>query len=136
MQSTVEEFEAQAAESAEFLATQELIVDAIMEAENLKLSDKEFKDHAKLVAEQYGYESTEELIKEAGEDDLKFTAKLEKVKAWIGERCKQVEPKKDDDEFVMDPEYTMDDDQDDGATADKENGTTTDKEKTEKKETK
>lgn len=136
MQSTVEEFEAQAAESAEFLATQELIVDAIMEAENLKLSDKEFKDHAKLVAEQYGYESIEELIKEAGEDDLKFTAKLEKVKAWIGERCKQVEPEKDDDEFVMDPEYTMDDDQDDGATADKENGTTTDKEKTEKKETK
>lgn len=128
MQSTVEEFEAQASESAEFLATQELIVDAIMEAENLKLSDKEFKDHTKLVAEQYGYESTEELIKEAGEDDLKFTAKLEKVKAWIGERCKQVEPKEDEDEFVMDPEYTIDDTQDDGATADKE--------KTEKKETK
>lgn len=91
MQTSVEDFEKQAAESAEFLAKQELMVDAIMEEEKIELSDKEYQAHLEEVVAQYGYESTDELIEDAGEEDLKFTAKLEKVQKWVGEHCVQVE---------------------------------------------
>lgn len=100
MNSTVEEFEKQAAESAEFLAKQELVVDAIAEAEEIKVSDKEFDEHCQSIVDQYGYQSKEELIEDAGEEDLRFTAKMDKVQRWLGEHCVQVEPKEEEPETI------------------------------------
>lgn len=66
-----EVFEADVKEYAETMATKELVLGAIIEAEKLELSEEEYQEGVTKYAEQYGFESNEEFLANSDEDMLR-----------------------------------------------------------------
>lgn len=82
-------------EMVDNIIKQEIAVDLIAKKENLKLTDKEYKEKLdKYVAEQ-GYTDAAQLEEQAGKENLEQFFLQEKVADWLIDNCKQVEPKKD-----------------------------------------
>ena len=84
-----------AEELAKTTATQELAISLIAEKEGLTLTDKEYEAGVKELAEQYGYEDTEEFVTAYGEDSIRQALLQEKVGNFLVENAVQVEPKED-----------------------------------------
>lgn len=80
-----------AEEVAKTTATQELAIALIAEKEGLTLTDKEYEEGLKELAEQYGYEDTEEFVTAYGEDSIRQALLQEKVGNFLVENCVQVE---------------------------------------------
>lgn len=70
-QSSLEEFEIDAKEYANNMATRELIIRAISKAEGIALTEDEFQAEITQYAEQYGYETNEEFLEEADAEVLR-----------------------------------------------------------------
>ncbi|MBB2181365.1 trigger factor [Lachnospiraceae bacterium MD1] len=64
---------------AENRAKQELVLNAIVTAEKMELSDQEYKDGLKQIVDEYGYESEEQLIEYITEDVIKETLLWQKA---------------------------------------------------------
>ena len=58
-----------------------------------KVSDKEYKEQLKLIAENFGYEDVDALKEAAEEEDLKDIALNNLVRDWLKEHSVQVAKK-------------------------------------------
>lgn len=90
---TQEEFDTQIEEAAKSTVKQELAAELIAKKARLELSDKEYEEKFKEYAKQYGFEDLDALKKVVSDDELKMMAIQERVKAWVAEKCVQVEVK-------------------------------------------
>ena len=59
---TEEEFEAEALKFAEAMASQELVLNSIIDTEDIELTEEEYQDGLTKMASDYGYPSSEELL--------------------------------------------------------------------------
>ena len=60
----------------------------------MTITDKDYEEGVKKLAEQYGYEDTEEFISAyGGEDAMRQALLQEKVGNYLVENCVQLEPK-------------------------------------------
>ena len=69
------------------------MTEAIAEKERIKVSDKEYKEQLKLIAENFGYEDVDALKEAAEEEDLKDIALNNLVRDWLKEHSVQVAKK-------------------------------------------
>lgn len=76
---TEEEFDADAVSYAESMAKQELVLNAIKEAEGLTITDEEYKTGLDKIASDYGYNTTEEFLAIAEEDQIRESLLWQKV---------------------------------------------------------
>lgn len=90
---TVEEFEKQVEEAAKSSLKQIMVTEAIADKERIKISDKEYKEQLKVIAENFGYEDVDALKKAAEEEDLKDIALNNLVRDWLKEHSVQVAKK-------------------------------------------
>lgn len=65
---------------------QEMLLDAIGKAENITLSEKEYKDSLTEYAKKYGYNTNEEFLKAIGEETVKEALLWDKVQVFIAEQ--------------------------------------------------
>lgn len=93
MNVSVEDFEKQVEDAAKSSVKQTMVTDAIAKAEKIEVDDATYKEQLKVIAEQYGYEDTDELEEAAEEEELKEIALNNLVKEWLGEHCIQVASK-------------------------------------------
>ena len=87
---SVEEFEKQVDDAAKASIKQTMVTEAIADKEKIKMSDDEYKDQLKKIAESFGYEDVDSLKDSAEEDDLKDMALNNMVREWLTENCVQV----------------------------------------------
>lgn len=87
---SVEEFEKQVDDAAKASIKQTMVTEAIADKEKIKMSDDEYKDQLKKIAESFGYEDVDALKDSAEEDDLKDMALNNMVREWLTENCVQV----------------------------------------------
>lgn len=99
---TEKESDEQMEESAKEYLKNVMAAELIAEKEGIKFSDKEYKDIMKDYAEEYGYESVDAMIAQVGESQVKEVILQDKVKEFVAEKCKQVEPKKEDTKDTKD----------------------------------
>lgn len=74
-----EEFDADAVSYAESMAKQELVLNAIKEAEKLTITDEEYKTGLDKIAADYGYATTEEFLAIAEEDQVRESLLWQKI---------------------------------------------------------
>lgn len=79
---------------AENMVTKDLAIELIAKKEKLTLTEKEYEEGVKKLAEQYGYDDTEEFLEASGEDAVREELLQEKVGNFLIKHCVQVEPKK------------------------------------------
>ena len=84
---TLEEYTEQVRQSVSENLEKQLVVEAIVKAENLEVSDEELADEAEELALQYNYGSGEQLLAIAGEDAVRDRAAFEKAIALIVENA-------------------------------------------------
>ena len=87
---TEEEFQSQAEEAAKGTVKQRLVAQAIADKENLTPNEDELQEEYEKLAEEYGYESKDELIAAAGEDALKDIVLINRVKEFLAKNVIQV----------------------------------------------
>lgn len=87
---TEDGFEEYAEEQAKSNVKEDLVVALICEKENIKLSEEEIEEAKVSLAEELGYESVEEMEKEAPEDAVQRYIMRDEVKEWLVEKCIQV----------------------------------------------
>ncbi len=85
---TVDEYEQEAKKTAQNVVKEELILEAISEKEKLVPNQKEYEEEYQKLAQEYGYDSVEELKKEINEKELEFTILKRKVLEWLSQNCK------------------------------------------------
>lgn len=95
MQTTVEEFEAQAEEAAKERVKQNLAIELIAEKEKLTPTEEQYEEEYEKLAATYGYGSVEEMKEIADEETLKMLVLQPLIEKWLGDNCKQVENKTD-----------------------------------------
>lgn len=93
---TEDDFTEQSKTAAESSVKQELIINLIAEKEKLAPSEKELKKAYEQMAEDYGFADVDKMKEAAKEEDLEKMVLQDRVKKYLVENCKQVEPKKDD----------------------------------------
>lgn len=76
---TEAQFDADATDYAENMATRDLVYGAIIKAENMELSDEEYDEQVALIAAEYGYESPQDLLATADEKLLREEVLNKKV---------------------------------------------------------
>lgn len=86
----VEDFEKQVSDAAESSVKQKYLAQAIAEKEKLTLTDKEYEEEFKKLAEEYGYPDVDTMKESASEDELKNIVLQNKVKEWLADNCIQV----------------------------------------------
>ena len=86
----VEDFEKQVNEVAENSVKQKYLAQAIAEKEKLTLTDEEYEEEFKKLAEEYGYPDVDTMKESASEDELKNIVLQNKVKEWLADNCIQV----------------------------------------------
>lgn len=74
-----EDFDAEMLKSAEIMAKQELVLNAIVKAENLELSDEEYEEGVENISKDFGYSSKEEFLANAVEDEIRETLLWQKA---------------------------------------------------------
>jgi trigger factor len=84
---TQEDFDADAKIYAETMAKQEITLKAIIESENMDLSEEEFNEKVSQLALESGFSSSEELLKVAGEEEVKEILLYKKVMEFIAEEA-------------------------------------------------
>ena len=87
---SVEEFEKQVEEAAKASLKQSMVTEAIADKEKIKLSNKEYKEQLKKIADSYMYEDVDALKEAAEEEDLKDIALNNMVREWLKEHSVQV----------------------------------------------
>lgn len=80
---TEEQLDQEALKYAEPMAEQELVLNAIIKAENLKLSDEEFQEGVEKLTEDYGYSTKEEFLAVAEEERVRETLLWQKAVEFI-----------------------------------------------------
>ena len=90
---SVEEFEKQVEEAAKASLKQSMVTEAIADKEKIKLSNKEYKEQLKKIADSYMYEDVDALKEAAEEEDLKVIALNNMVREWLKEHSVQVAKK-------------------------------------------
>ncbi len=80
---TEEQFDADATDYAEDMATRDLVYGAIIKAENIELSDEEYDEQVAILASEYGYESPQDLLATADEGLLKEEILINKVLDFV-----------------------------------------------------
>jgi len=80
---TMEAFEADIKEYSRNMATRELFIKAISNAEGIELTEEEFQAKVSEYAEQYGYESNEAFLEEAETDILREDLLFRKIVDFI-----------------------------------------------------
>ncbi len=90
---SVEEFEKQVEEAAKASLKQSMVTEAIADKEKIKLSNKEYKEQLKKIADSYMYEDVDALKEAAKEEDLKDIALNNMVREWLKEHSVQVAKK-------------------------------------------
>lgn len=89
---TVEDFEKQVEEMVRANIKQTMAVEAIAEKEKLNMTDEEYEEQFKKMAEMYGYEDVDALKEVADEEDLKAIALQNVVAEWLAKNCIQKAP--------------------------------------------
>lgn len=84
--STREEFDENADKTAKEEVASRLVAEAIAEKEDLVLTDKEYDEGVTKYAKEYGYETEDEFIEEAGEESIRVELQREKVQNWLLEK--------------------------------------------------
>lgn len=84
---TEESFESEANTYAEQRAAQEMVLNAIIEAEKMELTDAEYKEGVAGYLEQYGYATEEELLKTATEEQLRESLLWDKAINFITDQA-------------------------------------------------
>ena len=107
---TQDDFDSQCQEYAEAKVEQNLIVQAIMEAEGLSLDDKESQDLKDQLAEEYGFASVDEMIEMYGEQEVNESLALMRVEKFIVDNSNVTDV--DGAEDAVDEGYTLDLDDD------------------------
>ena len=87
---SVEEFEKQVDDAAKASIKQTMVTEAIADKEKIKMSDDEYKEQLKKIAESFDYEDVDALKDCAEEDDLKDMVLNNLVREWLTENCVQV----------------------------------------------
>lgn len=90
---SVEEFEKQVEEAAKASLKQSMVTEAIADKEKIKLSNKEYKEQLKKIADSYMYEDVDALKEAAEEEELKDIALNNMVREWLKEHSVQVAKK-------------------------------------------
>ena len=90
---SVEEFEKQVEEAAKASLKQSMVTEAIADKEKIKLSNKEYKEQLKKIADSYMYEDVDALKEAAEEEDLKEIALNNMAREWLKEHSVQVAKK-------------------------------------------
>lgn len=85
-----EEYREQSKIMAEDTVGQQLIIEAIVEAENLKVSKKELKDEIDKYLKNYGIESREMLFNQISEEQIKENILWEKALKFIIDNAKEI----------------------------------------------
>ena len=88
-----EEFEKQVEVGAKARLKQRMVTEAIADKEKIKLSNKEYKEQLKKIADSYMYEDVDALKEAAEEEDLKDIALNNMVREWLKEHSVQVAKK-------------------------------------------
>ncbi len=94
MGQTEKEFRAEMEESAKAELKEKMVIEAIIEAEKLTISDEEYQKGLKEYAGNYGFDSVEEFssqYKDYSKEDFEFSMLYEKVQEIIVNSCKIVE---------------------------------------------
>lgn len=86
---TEEQFEKQIEDAAKDRVKQELVFNAIADAEKIELTDELYEEQLEVMASTNGYQDVETLKKEAEEEDLKEAALYNLVLEWLSEHCIQ-----------------------------------------------
>ncbi|MDO4299512.1 MAG: trigger factor [Lachnospiraceae bacterium] len=84
---TAEEFDSEAQTAVKQNMQQELYMRAIAEAENIELSEEEYKAGCDELAERYGYESGDDLVAAYDEDTVRLSVLQEKVLDFLRENA-------------------------------------------------
>lgn len=84
---TEESFDSELQEFAKQRAAQELVLNAIIEAEKMEISDQEYKDGIAKYVEEYGYESEEEFLKTATEEQIRESLLWDKALNFVAEQA-------------------------------------------------
>ena len=87
---TQEDFDADAKIYAETMAKQEITLKAIIESENMDLSEEEFNEKVSQLALESGFSSSEELLEVAGEEEIKEILLYKKVMEFIAEEAIEI----------------------------------------------
>ena len=80
---TEEDFDNEVKEYAETFSKRDLVVAAIIEAEDITLSDQEYEEEAEVQALEYGYDSAQEYIDVQGEERLRESFLIKKAFEFI-----------------------------------------------------
>ena len=81
--STQEDFDAYIKSYAESLTKQELVLKAIIKAENMELTDAEYQEGVTKIVTENGYASEEELLKTASEEQIKESLLWQKAMNFV-----------------------------------------------------
>lgn len=84
---TEESFATEAQSYAESRATQELVINAVIKAESMELSDDEYKEGVAKIVTDYGYASEAELFETATEAQIKESLLWEKAVQYLSEQA-------------------------------------------------
>ncbi len=87
---TEDEFDEQAQTVAEQSAEVYMACELIADAENLTPTDEEYSEEYDSLAEEYGFDSGDDLIEQYGEDDIKKSILQEKVTDYLIENAEQL----------------------------------------------
>jgi len=80
---TQDDFDKEAKSYAESMATQELVINSIIDAEKITLTDDEYTKGVANFVTEYGYESEEALLKSATEEQLRETLIWQKALDYV-----------------------------------------------------
>lgn len=86
---TEEQFEEDVVSYAEAMAKQELVLNAIKEAEKLTITDEEYETGLDKIATDYGYATTEEFLAIAEEDQVRESLLWQKVLDFVVAEAKE-----------------------------------------------
>lgn len=84
------EFEQQAAEQAENQLKGQLVIDAIREAENISLTEEEYQESLKELADQYGAESPEAFETQYGRETIENNLLYDKTIAFVVDQAVEI----------------------------------------------
>ncbi len=91
LEMTPEQFQEEAVMTSQEMLQQEMYLKAIAEAEGIELSDEEYEAGTQRYAEQYGYETAEELIAANDEEEIRISLLQEKVLDFLMENANIVD---------------------------------------------
>lgn len=119
LEMTPEEFQSEAVMACKEMMQQELYLKAIAEAEEIALTDEEYAEGTERYAQQYGYETAEELIAANDENEIRISLLLDKVYDFLMENANIVDAEPETETEITGAELFTE-----GTDAETEQGTT------------